>query len=133
MARMGHDSERAAMIYQHEARGADQAITSAIDSHVRTEQGGDESDDGEASTLAPAGLWHERSTTVQQRETGHTRIRALTRKNVPGAGDENRTRTISLGIPPIHAVRTADQPRPSTVSTRGWLLVTLANCTLIAR
>ena len=31
MARMGHDSERA-MIYPHEARGADQAITSAIDS-----------------------------------------------------------------------------------------------------
>ena len=31
MARMGHDSERAAMIYQHEARGADQAITDAID------------------------------------------------------------------------------------------------------
>ena len=31
MARMGHDSERAAMIYQHEARGADQAITNAID------------------------------------------------------------------------------------------------------
>ena len=27
MARMGHDSERAAMIYQHEARGADQTIT----------------------------------------------------------------------------------------------------------
>ena len=25
MARMGHDSERAALIYQHEARGADQA------------------------------------------------------------------------------------------------------------
>jgi integrase len=34
MARMGHDSERAAMIYQHEARGADQLITSAIDAHV---------------------------------------------------------------------------------------------------
>ena len=31
MARMGHDSERAAMIYQHEARGADQLITNAID------------------------------------------------------------------------------------------------------
>jgi hypothetical protein len=27
---MGHDSERAAVIYQHEARGADLAITSAI-------------------------------------------------------------------------------------------------------
>jgi integrase len=38
MARMGHDSERAAMIYQHEARGADRAITSAIDSHVEAER-----------------------------------------------------------------------------------------------
>ncbi len=41
MARMGHDSERAAMIYQHEARGADQLITSAIDAHVQDEQGKD--------------------------------------------------------------------------------------------
>jgi integrase len=55
MARMGHDSERAAMIYQHEARGADQAITSAIDSHVQAEQRGDEDDDGQAGTLAPEG------------------------------------------------------------------------------
>ena len=36
MARMGHDSERAAIIYQHEARGADLAITSAIDAHIET-------------------------------------------------------------------------------------------------
>ena len=36
MARMGHDSERAAIIYQHEARGADQVITSAIDAHIET-------------------------------------------------------------------------------------------------
>ena len=55
MARMGHDSERAAMIYQHEARDADRAITIAIDSHVRAEQGGDEGDDGQAGTLAPVG------------------------------------------------------------------------------
>jgi hypothetical protein len=34
---MGHDSERAAMIYQHEGRGADQRITEAIDSHVLAE------------------------------------------------------------------------------------------------
>jgi integrase len=34
MARMGHDSERAAIIYQHEAQGADLAITSAINAHV---------------------------------------------------------------------------------------------------
>ena len=38
MARMGHDSERAAMIYQHEARGADQTITSAIDAHIAAER-----------------------------------------------------------------------------------------------
>jgi hypothetical protein len=34
MARMGHDSERAAIIYQHEAQGADLAITSTIDAHI---------------------------------------------------------------------------------------------------
>ena len=38
MARMGHDSERAAMIYQHEARGADKTITDAIDTHVEDEK-----------------------------------------------------------------------------------------------
>ncbi len=40
------------MIYQHEARGADQAITSAIDAHVRAERG---KDDGAAGALVPAG------------------------------------------------------------------------------
>jgi integrase len=57
MARMGHDSERAAMIYQHEARGADHAITSAIDSHLQVEaENDDDEDDGEGpGTLAPVG------------------------------------------------------------------------------
>ena len=55
MARMGHDSERAAMIYQHEARGADQAITDAIDRHVQTERADDKGDDGSTDTLAPVG------------------------------------------------------------------------------
>ena len=52
---MGHDSERAAMIYQHEARGADKAITSAIDAHVAAErerEGG--TDDGPGGMLVPA-------------------------------------------------------------------------------
>jgi integrase len=56
MARMGHDSERAAMIYLHETRGADQAITSAIDAHIeagRIDVGDD--DDGTAGVLAPVG------------------------------------------------------------------------------
>ena len=48
MARMGHDSERAAMIYQHEARGADKAITDAIDKHVdEQKREGDENDQGQ--------------------------------------------------------------------------------------
>jgi len=38
MARMGHDSERAAIIYQHRARGADELITNAIDAHIQAEQ-----------------------------------------------------------------------------------------------
>jgi integrase len=53
MARMGHDSERAALIYQHEARSADQAITRAIDTHVHAEQADDDDDDGSAGVLAP--------------------------------------------------------------------------------
>ncbi len=36
MARIGHDSERAAMIYLHETRGADLAITAAFDEHVKS-------------------------------------------------------------------------------------------------
>jgi chemotaxis response regulator CheB len=52
MARMGHDSERAALIYQHEARGADRRITDAIDSHVQAER---DDEDGAAGALVPAG------------------------------------------------------------------------------
>ena len=56
MARMGHDSERAALIYQHEARGADAAITNAIDAHVDAERSRDtDDDDGPAEALDPAG------------------------------------------------------------------------------
>lgn len=56
MMRMGHDSERAALIYQHEARGADQRITDAIDSHIQAERHqGDDDDNGSAGALVPAG------------------------------------------------------------------------------
>ena len=48
MIRMGHDSERAAIIYQHEARGADLAITSAIDAHIE-EANASQSKDGDGS------------------------------------------------------------------------------------
>jgi hypothetical protein len=55
MACVGHDSEQAAMIYRHEARGADQAITDAIDTHVQAGQHQGDDDDGAAGVLFPAG------------------------------------------------------------------------------
>ena len=51
MARMGHDSERAAIIYQHEARGADLIITSAIDAHIEAANAS-EGSDGDGSPEA---------------------------------------------------------------------------------
>ena len=49
----------AALICQHEARGADRVITDAIDTHVQVEQDNAErdsdNDDGQAGTLAPVG------------------------------------------------------------------------------
>jgi hypothetical protein len=57
MARMGHDSERAALIYQHQARGADKIITNSIDAHVEAERKRKEDDDGDgtAGVLVPVG------------------------------------------------------------------------------
>jgi integrase len=54
MTRMGHDSERAALIYQHEARGADQRITDAIDLHVQAER--DQADNDPAGAAGPRRL-----------------------------------------------------------------------------
>lgn len=53
MARMGHDNVRAAMIYQHAVRGADKAITDAIDKQLEGRDG--DEDDGTAGALVPAG------------------------------------------------------------------------------
>ena len=66
MARRGHDRERAALIYQHEARGADKRITDAIDFHVQAER--DQGDDDRAvlGRWCPVNgtLWHGRPTTT---------------------------------------------------------------------
>ncbi|GLW96458.1 site-specific integrase [Microtetraspora sp. NBRC 16547] len=53
MARLGHDNVRAAMIYQHAVRGADKAITDAIDKHIG--RASDEGEDGSAGALVPVG------------------------------------------------------------------------------
>ena len=50
-----------------------------------------------------------------------------------GAGDENRTRTISLGSVAVTAARGADQPGWLARGGRGCPLVTLVNGTLMAR
>jgi hypothetical protein len=55
MGRMGHDSERAAIIYQHAARGADEAIRDAIDAQVEADQADDEDgDEGASGAPVPA-------------------------------------------------------------------------------
>jgi hypothetical protein len=96
MARMGHDSARAAMIYQHEARGADKAITDAIDAHLTDEQLGDDDGDDGASGVPSIGA------------NGTTAIFGSLSNETPGsetasdlgfscgAGDGNRTRMTSL-------------------------------------
>jgi hypothetical protein len=46
----------AALIYQHQAQGADKALTNAIDTHVQAEQTRRANDeDGPADVLVPAG------------------------------------------------------------------------------
>ena len=64
MTRMGHDSPRAAMIYQHATTVEDQAIadrlSGLVNAHRTAESdeddldGGDQDDDGAAGALVPA-------------------------------------------------------------------------------
>ncbi|MCC5580041.1 site-specific integrase [Microtetraspora sp. AC03309] len=47
-ARMGHDSDRAALIYQHATRDADQKIADALSGRVEAERRRDDGDGGTA-------------------------------------------------------------------------------------
>ena len=53
MARMDHDSERAAIIYDREAQGADLAITNALDAHIELAKAGQDDDSGNSSGEQP--------------------------------------------------------------------------------
>jgi integrase len=58
MARMGHDSMNAALIYQHASTEADQAIASALDARLAQvqdgdDQAGDDPEDGPAGARVP--------------------------------------------------------------------------------
>ena len=69
-------------------------------------------------------------------ETAQTAVRPSARDHVPAwafgtrAGGGDRTRTTSLGIRRIRAVRGVDLRSDVTVSARCRPLFTLANCTL---
>lgn len=53
-ARMGHDSDRAALIYQHATRDADRKIADALDARVKSERPDQRDDeDGAAGALVP--------------------------------------------------------------------------------
>jgi hypothetical protein len=52
-ARMGEDSHRAAVSYQHASRSADQRIADALDARVKAERPDD--DDDALGALVPAG------------------------------------------------------------------------------
>jgi hypothetical protein len=53
VARMGHDNERAALIYQHKSSSADRQITDGLDALLRASR--DQRDDGAGT--APAMAW----------------------------------------------------------------------------
>ena len=85
MERMGHDSMRAALIYQHATRNADRRIADALNRQIE-----DHSADDVARMLHGTNVID-----IQDR-----RQDAPTPENsglLPGAGDGNRTRAVSLG------------------------------------
>jgi integrase len=52
-ARMGHDIDRAALIYQHATRDADRKIADALDARIKAERPDDDGDDSAAGALVP--------------------------------------------------------------------------------
>ena len=99
MASMGHDSERAALIYQHQARGADKIITCNIDAYVDAERARKDDDDG------PAGAWCRRANgplmardamSRPAKPASNTRINALSSQETIRTDGVNRSRMTGL-------------------------------------
>jgi hypothetical protein len=88
------------MVYQHAARGADAAITHAIDAHIDAQQSADEDGgDGSSGALVPAGQWHVNGTTGRQVTADTGRMRETEGADLGflvGAGEGNRTLMTSL-------------------------------------
>jgi hypothetical protein len=92
MARMGHSSTRAALIYQHASRDRERAIGAAISARVEAVRPGPI---GQRADRARNG--HEGRRGGQGDESAGTRKAPLTWAGALGAGDGNRTRIVSLG------------------------------------
>ena len=92
MARMGHKSEQAAMRYLHATENADAAMASGIDAAMR------EARDGTASSANPShedvGAMLDSPRAANGRNPSQY---ACDQPDCVGAGDENRTRVLSLG------------------------------------
>jgi len=123
MARMGHDSERAAMIYLQESRGADQAIASTIDAHVGAERRRDGDDDHRlAGALVP----------VRQRHVNGTG--SLRARRVPSRRCGTRLLTWRFGLERVTGSNRHDQLGklqsapfwPAAAQSRAYLSVTVS-------
>ncbi len=89
MERMGHDTMRAALIYQHATRDAGRRIADSLEGEIERR-----SADANRQDVARTGGEHVRR---PARKLGLTPRRPEIRSLQPGAGDGNRTRTVSLG------------------------------------
>jgi hypothetical protein len=123
MGRVGHSTTRAALIYQHRTAERDRLIAAASSGIIEAEPA--EPD----SSSARSG--HVKTTTNLNGEFSRHDHGSDVRFLV-GAGDGNRTRTISLGICPIAAVRTAELGIRVPTSDRDYLSFTGVNGTLMA-
>jgi hypothetical protein len=109
MARMGHDNERAALIYQHASNRADRRVAEGLDTLLRLARPRRE-DDASDSGGKDTGSGANRSLIVRRLETGSGTIKAQVGiMSLPwaffvGAG----TRTTSLGIKWKPAVSATD-------------------------
>jgi len=123
MARMGHDNERAALIYQHKSSTADRQIADGLDALLRASRDRrTDDDDGTTGAQVPTGLWPANGPAAPR---GPLTIKAQAGDTLSDlglhmrAGDGNRTRTISMGITPIGASVLCDLRRCLAMSVRG--------------
>ena len=100
MARLGHSSVRAAMMYQHASRDRDKAIAIALGGLFREARGtGDHGGNAGSGTHDRFPVWHVRGTTGSRGTCGDHRPPLGKRRDLGfrvGAGDGNRTRITRL-------------------------------------